>query len=144
MQGHNNILQFVDGFIDLSNYYIQTALLTGGELFERIHVEKKFSEQIASRHICRILDAINHCHGLDIVHRDLKPENLVYRFQEGDASSLCVIDFGDAKRVDDDAHYEEFVGTAFYLPPEIVRRRKGKEMKKSDVWVSSCFVVHFC
>jgi len=134
ISGHPNILQYEDAFIDDANYYIQTRLLTGGELFDRIHEEKKFSEAETSKHIVRILDGILHSHKSQIVHRDLKPENIVYRVQHGGPETLCIIDFGDAKLVEDKASYEEFVGTAFYLPPEIVRRRKGFEMKKSDVW----------
>jgi len=131
---HSNILLFEGAFIDSTNYYIQTGLLHGGELFDRIHKEKKFNEPTASRHVCRILDAILHCHERDIVHRDLKPENMVYAIRGGGPECLTIIDFGDAKKVSDEATYEEFVGTAFYLPPEIVRTRKGSEMKKSDVW----------
>jgi len=131
---HPNTLSFEGGFIDKENYYIQTTLLKGGELFDRIHKEKKFNEAEASRHVCRILDAIMYCHQENIVHRDLKPENMVYARDDGQADSLTIIDFGDSKYVEDEGSYEEFVGTAFYLPPEIVRARKGKEMKKSDVW----------
>jgi len=134
IKDHKNVLQYQAGYMDPDNYYIQTALLTGGELFDRIHSMKTFKEDMASRHICKILDAIQHSHNFNIVHRDLKPENLVYRCQNGDASTLTIIDFGDAKLVHDNETYEEFVGTAFYLPPEIVRKRKGHEMKKSDVW----------
>jgi len=134
IKNHSNVLQYQAGFIDTESYYIQTKLLTGGELFDRIHSEKKFTEDVASKHICRILDAMEHSHSYNIVHRDLKPENIVYSKQNGDASHLTIIDFGDAKHVQNEEVYEEFVGTAFYLPPEIVRKRKGHEMKKSDVW----------
>jgi len=132
--GHPNILMYEQGYIDPSHYFIQTGLLGGGELFDRIHEMKRFSMEMASQHICRILDAILHCHNHQICHRDLKPENIVYAEKGGGPETLTIIDFGDAKQVDDNGNYEEFVGTAYYLPPEIVRVRKGHEMKKSDVW----------
>jgi len=134
IKGHDGVLKFERAYIDNDNYYIQTGLLRGGELFDRIHDLKKFKEAEASRTIMYVLDAIHHCHVRKIVHRDLKPENMVYSTVGGDASKLCIIDFGDAKKVRDEDTYEEFVGTAFYLPPEIVRPRLGREMKKSDVW----------
>lgn len=134
LNGHPNLLVFEAAYLDPKNYYIQTGLLEGGELFDRIHSKRRFNEEETSQHICRILDAIAHCHLHQIVHRDLKPENMVYRVKGGGPETLCIIDFGDAKKVDDDGKYEEFVGTAFYLPPEIVRERKGSEMKKSDIW----------
>lgn len=134
LNGHPNLLLFENAYIDQKFYFIQTGLLKGGELFDRIHTLKKFDEESASQHIARVLDAILWCHRRHIVHRDLKPENMVYSVKNGGPESLCIIDFGDAKKVKDDEMYEEFVGTAFYLPPEIVRARKGSEMKKSDVW----------
>lgn len=134
LDNHPNTLDFQAGYIDDTNYYIQTGLLAGGELFERIHKEKKFTEKVASQHVLRILDAIFYCHERNIVHRDLKPENMVYGLSGGGPETLTIIDFGDSKYVEDKQVYEEFVGTAFYLPPEIVRPRKGAEMKKSDVW----------
>jgi len=134
LNGHPNLLVFENAYIDTKFYFIQTGLLKGGELFDRIHQKKKFDEETASRHIIRVLDAILWCHRRHIVHRDLKPENMVYKEKNGGPDTLCIIDFGDAKKVRDDEMYEEFVGTAFYLPPEIVRARKGSEMKKSDVW----------
>jgi len=66
------------------------------------------------------------------VHRDLKPENIVYATEE--QKELVIIDFGDAKKIDDDKVYEDFVGTAFYLAPECTRNRKGWELKASDMW----------
>lgn len=134
LNGHPNLLVFENAYMDKKNYYIQTGLLKGGELFDRIHKMKKFDEKMASQHIIRVLDAILWCHQRKIVHRDLKPENMVYSQKSGGPESLVVIDFGDAKLVEENEMYEEFVGTAFYLPPEIVRARKGTEMKKSDVW----------
>jgi len=134
LKGHNNILQYEAGFLDKEFYYIQTGLLEGGELFDRIRDMQKFSEKMASKHVLYILDAIHHSHRHQIVHRDLKPENMVYTTKKGPANCLKIIDFGDAKYIEDHKTYEEFVGTAFYLPPEIIRKRKGKEMKKSDVW----------
>lgn len=132
--GHPNILRFENAFIDPSLYFIQTGLLHGGELFDRIHKKKFFTEVETSEVIMVVLDAMLHCHKHQIVHRDLKPENMVYALKNGGAETLTIIDFGDAKYVDDEGVYTEFVGTAFYLPPEIVRERKGKELKKSDVW----------
>jgi len=134
LNGHENLLTFENAYIDKQFYFIQTGLLHGGELFDRIHKKKRFTEEEASKHILRVLDAMQWCHERKIVHRDLKPENMVYAVKNGGPECLTIIDFGDAKKVEDEGQYEEFVGTAFYLPPEIVRQRTGLEMKKSDVW----------
>jgi calcium-dependent protein kinase len=75
---------------------------------------------------------MRYCHERSIVHRDLKPENIVYL--NGDHEELVIIDFGDAKEVEEHSSHDDFVGTAFYLAPEAIRTREGWELKKSDMW----------
>jgi len=118
--------------MDKTNFYVCTTLCKGGELFDKIKELKHFNEVEAAAVMKTTISAIAHCHEQNIVHRDLKPENIVFRTPE--RKELVIIDFGDAKIIDEDAIYEDFVGTAFYLAPECVRNRKGWELKKSDMW----------
>jgi len=129
---HDNILGYRTCYMDPVNFYFCTELCKGGELFDKIKEMKKFSETQAASYLATIISAIGHCHSMNIVHRDLKPENIVFRTKE--QKQLVIIDFGDAKIVKEDAVYEDFVGTAFYLAPECVRNRTGEELKKSDMW----------
>jgi len=129
---HPNIVKYCDCYMDPKNFYICTELCKGGELFDKIKELKKFAEVAAAEIVRTIISAIHHCHSKNIVHRDLKPENIV--FKTADKKDLVIIDFGDAKTIDEDADYEDFVGTAFYLAPECIRKRKGWELKKSDMW----------
>jgi len=129
---HKNILKYRDCYMDNKNFYVCTELCKGGELFDKIKTVKKFTERQAAQILKTIVSAIDHCHQKNIVHRDLKPENIVYRTKAQE--ELVIIDFGDAKKIDPDATYEDFVGTAFYLAPECVRNRQGWELKKSDMW----------
>lgn len=134
---HPSILRYRESWIDKRNFYICTELCAGGELFDRIKEVKHFEEADASLAMKQILSAMEHCHKKNIVHRDLKPENIVYKapFVKGSpAPVLVIIDFGDAKVVEDQEIYDDFVGTAFYLAPECVRNRRGWELKKSDLW----------
>ena len=100
---------------------------------DRIRKLSQFSEKQAAELLSTLIKAIEHCHNKQIVHRDLKPENVVFD-EEGDNANIVIIDFGDAARVDDHEMYSEFVGTIYYLPPEITRHRHGWELKKSDMW----------
>jgi len=129
---HKNIMRYGDCFMDRTNFYVGLELCGGGELFDKIKDMKRFSERVAAEYIKTIISAIEHCHSKNIVHRDLKPENIVFRTAA--QKELVIIDFGDAKEIEDDKIYEDFVGTAYYLAPECVRDRKGWELKKSDMW----------
>lgn len=129
---HRNIVAFGDCYMDKVNFYLCVELCKGGELFDKIKELKKFSEMHAAQMIRTVLYAVDHCHSKNVVHRDLKPENLVFRTEK--QRDLVLIDFGDSRIIKDDEYYEDFVGTAFYLAPECVRKRTGIELKKSDVW----------
>jgi len=129
---HPNIVKYCDCYMDPKFFYICTELCKGGELFDKIKEMKKFKEVEAAEIVRTIISAIYHCHSKNIVHRDLKPENIVFKTSK--KKELVIIDFGDAKTIDEDADYEDFVGTAFYLAPECIRKRKGWELKKSDMW----------
>lgn len=129
---HPNILKYCDCYMDPKFFYICTDLCKGGELFDKIKEMKKFKEVEAAEIVRTIISAIGHCHSKNIVHRDLKPENIVFKTSK--KKELVIIDFGDAKIIEDEKDYEDFVGTAFYLAPECIRKRKGWELKKSDMW----------
>mmetsp|Transcript_77119 Transcript_77119/g.94584 ORF Transcript_77119/g.94584 Transcript_77119/m.94584 type:complete len:516 (+) Transcript_77119:57-1604(+) len=132
LAGHPNILHYEDCYVDNKNFYVLTSLLKGGELFDEIKRLKSLSEKQAIVTIKTILDAMAYCHERNIVHRDLKPENIVFKTDKHE--ELVIIDFGDAKEVEEHSKHDDFVGTAFYLAPEAIRSREGWEMKKSDMW----------
>jgi len=129
---HPNIVGYRDCYMDQTNFYLCSELCKGGELFDKIKQHRKFSEEMAAKIMKTIIAAIAHCHSKNIVHRDLKPENIVFRTKAQE--QLVIIDFGDAKIIEEDDVFEDFVGTAFYLAPECVRDRTGAELKKSDMW----------
>jgi len=132
LSGHPNILHYEDCWMDQKNFYVLTSLCTGGELFDKIKELRSFKERDAAEVMRTILDAMKYCHERNIVHRDLKPENIVYR--DAHHEELVIIDFGDAKEVEEHSQHDDFVGTAFYLAPEAIRTREGWELKKSDMW----------
>mmetsp|Transcript_26858 Transcript_26858/g.23655 ORF Transcript_26858/g.23655 Transcript_26858/m.23655 type:complete len:534 (-) Transcript_26858:71-1672(-) len=132
LSGHPNILHYEDCWMDNKNFYVLTSLCTGGELFDKIKELRHFSERHAADVMRTILDAMRYCHERNIVHRDLKPENIVYK--DTNHEELVIIDYGDAKEVEEHSQHDDFVGTAFYLAPEAIRTREGWELKKSDMW----------
>ena len=50
-------------------YYIVTQLATGGELFDRICDQGKFTEKDASQTIKQVLEAVDYLHQRQVVHR---------------------------------------------------------------------------
>lgn len=52
-------------------YYIVTELATGGELFDRICEQGKFTEKDASQTIKQVLGAVDYLHSKNVVHRGI-------------------------------------------------------------------------
>ncbi|CAH9064972.1 unnamed protein product [Cuscuta europaea] len=69
-----------------------------------------------------------HLHGL--VHRDMKPENFLFKSPKAD-SPLKATDFGLSDFIRPGKKFQDIVGSAYYVAPEVLKRRSGPQ---SDVW----------
>ncbi len=131
-------------------YYIVTQLATGGELFDRICDQGKFTERDASQTIRQVLEAVDYLHSRNVVHRgrlapilrshrfiaklptDLKPENLLYLTRDPN-SELVLADFGIAKMLDSPNEVLTTMAGSFgYAAPEVMLKQgHGKAV---DMW----------
>jgi serine/threonine protein kinase len=75
---HPNIIKLFDVFEDEKYICLVIELMEGGELFDLINEQKRFSEDQAREIVKNLIDSIQYCHQLGIVHRDIKPENLLF------------------------------------------------------------------
>lgn len=57
-------------------FYIVTQLATGGELFDRICEQGKFTEKDGSQTIKQVIQAVDYLHGHNVVHRGMFPQQL--------------------------------------------------------------------
>lgn len=130
---HPHIVGFRDWFESKDKFYIVTQLATGGELFNRIVAEGKFTEEDATKVIAQVLSAVRYLHDeLNIVHRDLKPENLLY-VSEDPNSPLVLADFGIAKQLlTPDEVLTSAAGSLGYCAPEVLTGHGHG--KPCDIW----------
>jgi serine/threonine protein kinase len=99
-----------------------------GSLFQKMKLERKFSESKSSRLMFHIMKAMAHMHSQNppIIHRDLKPENLL--LFEGEV--VKVTDFGWSAESEEIRN--TFCGTQEYLAPEMIKGT-GHDAKL-DIW----------
>ena len=134
---HPNITNIFEIFEDNKKYYIIMEFLEGGELFDAITSIGSFSEESACKVMKQLLSAIYYLHSNCIVHRDLKPENIML-LQKPDNNNyhIKLIDFGTAKQFKPGKKMSKFIGTSYYIAPEVLKERYDE---KCDVW--SCGII---
>eukprot|EP01129_Flabellula_baltica_P002901 TRINITY_DN12784_c0_g1_i1.p1 TRINITY_DN12784_c0_g1~~TRINITY_DN12784_c0_g1_i1.p1 ORF type:complete len:406 (-),score=86.40 TRINITY_DN12784_c0_g1_i1:1061-2278(-) len=107
--------------------YLVMELVTGGELFDKIIEQKKYSERDSVVIIKQILEAIAYMHENGIAHRDLKPENILVT----DSGDIKVTDFGLSKDYSLET-LQTSCGTPDYVAPEVL---KGVSYDSAvDIW----------
>ena len=147
---HPSILRLYDYFEDEKRVYLVLELCTGGELFDRIILNKYYSEENARIIFRQMVTGIIYCHLSKVCHRDLKPENFIM-ISKNDPFSLKMIDFGlsrtfgepmsdktgeisngsSRRKRQTKAVLKTKAGTPFYIAPEVLT---GKYNEKCDVW----------
>ncbi|XP_031258709.1 calcium-dependent protein kinase 28-like [Pistacia vera] len=132
LAGHENVVQFHNAFEDDSYVYIVMELCEGGELLDRILAKKdsRYSEKDAAVIVRQMLKVAAECHLHGLVHRDMKPENFLFKSTKED-SPLKATDFGLSDFIKPGKKFQDIVGSAYYVAPEVLRRKSGPE---SDVW----------
>ncbi|KAJ8129475.1 hypothetical protein O1611_g4154 [Lasiodiplodia mahajangana] len=73
-----------------------------------------------------------------ILHRDLKPENVFL----GENNSVKLGDFGLSKMIQSHDFASTYVGTPFYMSPEICAAERYT--LKSDIWSLGCVMYELC
>jgi serine/threonine protein kinase len=82
-----------------STLFLVLELVSGGELFERMHAVRGDSDAagdsdaFSRKYFSQLLSGISYCHSRGVVHRDLKPENLLLS-EPGGGAILKIADFG--------------------------------------------------
>ncbi|XP_041020902.1 calcium-dependent protein kinase 28 isoform X1 [Juglans microcarpa x Juglans regia] len=132
LTGHENVVQFYNAFEDDSYVYIVMELCEGGELLDRILAKKdsRYTEKDAAVVVRQMLKVAAECHLHGLVHRDMKPENFLFK-STGEDSSLKATDFGLSDFIQPGKKFQDIVGSAYYVAPEVLKRKSGPE---SDVW----------
>ena len=129
---HPKILKIIDFYSTTKKYYMITEYCPEGELFNEIIKVGKFDEGHTAFIINQILKAMVYCHKMNIIHRDLKPENIMITVREKNGClQVKLIDFGTAKIFEKGQQENKYVGSSYYMAPEIIKRQYNE---KCDLW----------
>ena len=119
--------------------------VSGGELYDYINKEKKFSERKTKIIMSQLLHALNYLHSNNIVHRDIKPENILIEksklncpFENELGINLKLIDFGTCHFLHKNDYLTLKVGSPYYIAPEVLKKKYNN---KCDIW-SAGIIMH--
>mmetsp|Transcript_90326 Transcript_90326/g.292084 ORF Transcript_90326/g.292084 Transcript_90326/m.292084 type:complete len:501 (+) Transcript_90326:70-1572(+) len=124
---HSGIVRLFEWFETDRWFCLVLEFVTGGTLFDYISDTRSgMPEDQAMRLFRSLCLSVQHLHKHDIVHRDLKPENVLLMGAEkvgakADLTSIAVklADFGISRKVLLDECCTTFVGTLYYIAPEV-------------------------
>ncbi|MBA0596235.1 hypothetical protein Gorai_013064 [Gossypium raimondii] len=152
---HSGVVRLYFTFQDTFSLYMALESCEGGELFDQITRKGRLSEDEARFYTAELVDALEYIHGMGLIHRDIKPENLLLT-KDG---HLKVADFGSVKPLQDsritvlpnaasDDKACTFVGTAAYVPPEVLNSSPATfgitslffltYSNRNDIWALGC------
>ena len=134
---HPNIIKIFEFYIDNDNYYLITEYCKGGDLFDMANQSLLTEIQVAYI-MYQLFSALNYCHKIKIIHRDLKPENILISKKENDFARIKICDFGTSQIFKKGEMQKEFVGSAFYIAPEVIKENYNF---KCDLW--SCGIIMY-
>ena len=133
---HTLIINMHYAFQDYDNLYLVLDLLTGGDLRYQIsrHERQYFSEKQTKFFISCLIEGLFYIHSKKIIHRDIKTLN-IFLTKNFDAK---IGDLGVAKILENTNHAMTFIGTPYYVSPEMCRNKPYNE--KSDIWALGCIL----
>jgi serine/threonine protein kinase len=138
LRGGPHIIRLFDVFEDKNDVHMIFEETKGGNILSRI-VEKEVYTEREARQVCKFaLTALNYCHRKKVAHRDIKPENFVL-IDEGDDTTVKLVDFAFAKKVSHDKCLKTLCGTPQYVAPEIISNNGQGYDFRCDIWSLGVF-----
>ncbi|XP_060197219.1 calcium-dependent protein kinase 34-like [Lycium barbarum] len=130
LTGQPNIVELKGAYEDKHSVHLVMELCAGGELFDQIIAKGHYTERAAASLLRTIVQIVHTCHSMGVIHRDLKPENFLLLSKDEDAP-LKATDFGLSVFYKQGDVFKDIVGSAYYIAPEVLKRRYGPEV---DIW----------
>ena len=138
----NYVVKYFDSFIDNHNLNILMEYCDGGDLYQYLEKYKKKKIKLKEKTIWQIfiqmLIGLNSIHKKKILHRDIKSQNIFLTKN----LDIKIGDLGVSKKLIQTNFAKTFIGTPYYLSPEICMEKPYND--KSDVWAIGCILYELC
>jgi len=128
------IVEYRQAFVENQSLHIVMSFCPRGDLRKIISTERQLEPYVVAKYTFQLASALEFLHRHKVVHRDVKPENIFITesldCRLGDLGTGKVLQHGDLAST--------FIGTAYYLAPEICNKELYNE--KCDTWSLGCVI----
>ncbi|CAD6589047.1 MAG: G2-specific serine/threonine protein kinase [Cyphobasidiales sp. Tagirdzhanova-0007] len=163
LEPNENIVRYYERYVDRSKFRLHIIMeyCHNGDLaaqIQRCRRKKQVApnfcephtllrEEVVWSYLAQIALALSDCHAEAdaegrpkqvILHRDIKPENV---FLDKD-NIIKLGDFGLSKAMASAAFTSTYVGTPYYMSPELINSQAYDQ--KSDIWALGCLIFELC
>ena len=137
---HPNIVKIYEFYESNNCFYLINEYCQGGELYKYIK-DSVLTENQLCVIFYQVFSGLIYLHEKKIIHEDLKPQNILISSIEKivetneDYAWIKIIDFNTAKTFEKYIIKEDnFVGTLYYIAPEVYSDDSNKYDEKRDIW----------
>lgn len=138
---HHNIVKFINVIEDSQSVNLVLEYMENGSLASNLKHLKSFSENLVKKFTFDVLNGLHYLHSNNIIHRDVKGANILLD-KNGKAK---VADFGVAKLIKNEGgeifSQNSFVGTPYWIAPEIIQSENTIINFTSDIWSLGCTII---
>ena len=138
----NYVVKYFYSFIDNHNLNILMEYCDGGDLYQYLEKNKKkkikLKEKIIWQIFIQMIIGLNSIHKKKILHRDIKSQNIFLTKN----LDIKIGDLGVSKKLIQTNFAKTFIGTPYYLSPEICMEKPYND--KSDIWAIGCILYELC
>ena len=124
-------------------YFLVTEYLSGGTIMDAVKNCKltgRKREEYILQLTQQILKGLSYLHKIGIVHRDLKPANMMLTSRNPEAL-VKIIDFGLSRKFTTNEMFNSFLGTPFFVAPEVINRDYNELCDLWSVGVTIYFLI---
>lgn len=128
---HKNIIKIEKLYRHGGKVYLILEFFDAPNLAEVMKRRKGegLTEDIVSKVIRQLVEALVHCHDKNIYHLDVKPENIVVDTNW----RIKLIDFAFSIKTIDKSKIKKYCGTPSYMAPEVLKK-ESYYPQKVDSW----------
>ena len=136
------VVKYYDSFVEKNYLNIIMEYCDGGDLSQFIEEKKKSKHFLPEMQIwelfIKMILGLSSIHKKKILHRDLKTQNIFLT----KSLEVKIGDLGVAKKLNHTNFAKTFIGTPYYLSPEICSEKPYND--KSDIWAIGCILYELC